>query len=149
MPAADLHPPANLAWWVLAVGIGLLLLVVVWYLLVFRTTRAPRPAAPQELTRGERDGFDDRVVALHERYRSAEIDLRGLHLELARTMRAYATLRLGRDVGSWTASEIAAAQPGANLGELLAEWEEPSFARRSDAEAQRAIGNAREVVARW
>ena len=148
MPAVELWSPEQFAWWVLALGVGLLVAVVGWYIVVFRSTREPRPDAPQQLGRGERGRFDARVTALFERYHAEDLDLRGLHLELARAMREYATLQLGRDVSSWTASEVNQAQPDSALGELLTEWEEPSFARRSDAEAQQAVSSAREVIAR-
>lgn len=150
MPAADLWPPEHLAWWVLAVGAGLLVLVVAWYILVFALTRPRRQPAPSAgVGSGERARFEAQVGDIYRRYEAHELDLRGLHLELARTMREYASLRLGRDVSSWTASELTTAQPGLPLGELLREWEEPSFARRSDAEARRAVSGAREVITRW
>jgi len=150
LPAAELWPPEHLAWWLLAVGLGLLVLVALWYVFVFRSTRPERPHQPPIIGSGERGGFEARVAELHRRYEARDLDLRGLHLELARTMREYASARLGRDVSSWTASELAeATRSDVALGDLLLEWEEPSFARRSDAEADRAVAGAREVIARW
>jgi hypothetical protein len=146
----SLLPPEAYSTWVPVVGGVLLLAVAAWYAFVLLSTR--HPAKPKEsgpLSRDGRAGYEEDVDAAMASYRSGERDLRALHLELSRVMRSYASERLGRDVRSWTAAEVARHDPTTQLGALLHAWEEPSFARRSDAEAESAAERAREVIRRW
>lgn len=146
----SLLPPEAYSAWVPVVGALLLLAVAGWYAFVLLSTRRPRP--PRErapLSDEGRARFEQEVEGAIASYRRGEQDLRGLHLELARIMRDFASERIGRDVRSWTAGEVAAHDPTARLGDLLRVWEEPSFARRSDAEAETAATRAREVIRRW
>ncbi len=148
--AETLLPPEAYSAWVPVVGALLLLAVAAWYAFVLLSTRRPRPPrGPEPLTSDDRARFERDVEGAMAAYRRGEQDLRGLHLELARIMREFASERIGRDVRSWTAGEIAANDPTARLGDLLRVWEEPSFARRSDAEAETAVARAREVIRQW
>ncbi|WP_152188730.1 cytochrome c-type biogenesis protein [Georgenia satyanarayanai] len=148
--AESLLPPETYSTWVPVVGGVLLLAVAAWYAFVLLSTRRPaRPREPGPLSPDGRARFEEDVEAALAAYRSGERDLRALHLDLARIMRAFASERIGRDVRSWTAGEIADHDPTAQLGDLLRLWEEPSFARRSDAEADTAVQRAREVIRRW
>ena len=149
MPAADLLPPEAYGWWVPVLGAGLLLLTVAWALLVRHLTRAPRPVPPAPPGPGLRHRYATEVDRLYAGYRAGALDLRALHLALARTMREFASERLGTDVRSWTRAEVAGHDPTRRVGHLLARWEEPSFAPDSDAEAGAAAAAAREVVATW
>lgn len=147
MPGADLLPPEGYAWWVPTLGVVLLALAVAWYLLVRRLTRA-RPAAPG-VGVPVRQRYDAEVAHHLARYHAGELDLRALHLALARTMRAFASERIGADVTAWTRRDIAGYDPTRRVGHLLARWEEPSFASRSDAAAGESAARAREVIATW
>ncbi|WP_413451808.1 hypothetical protein AA0Y32_14180 [Georgenia phoenicis] len=148
--AESLLPPESYSTWVPVVGVLLLLAVAGWYAFVLLSTRRPdRPREPGPLSPDGRARFEEDVEAALAAYRAGESDVRGLHLELARIMRSFASERLGRDVRSWTAREVAEHDPTAQLGDLLHRWEEPSFARRSDAEAETAASSAREVIRRW
>jgi hypothetical protein len=147
--ADSLLPPEAYTWWVPALGAFLLLAVAGWYTWVLLSTRHERAASASGMDEAGRARYERVVVETFERYRHDELDLRGLHLELARTMRAFASERIGRDVSSWTRADVATYDPTRQIGDLLAVWEEPSFARRSDAEAAAAAEQAREVVRRW
>lgn len=152
MPAGELLAPEAYAWWVPALGAALLLLVGAWHLLVHRLTdpaRAVRPRAAGRPVGELRARYAAEVDEHHTRYRAGELDLRALHLRLARTMREFASERLGTDVRAWTRGEVAGYDPTRRVGHLLAVWEEPSFARRSDAEAAEAARRAKEVIATW
>lgn len=148
--AESLLPPESYSTWVPVLGGVLLLAVVAWYAFVLLSTRRPdRPREPGPLGADGRARFEEDVEAALSAYRRGERDVRGLHLDLARIMRSFASERIGRDVRSWTAGEIADHDPTTQLGDLLHLWEEPSFARRSDAEADTAVQRAREVIRRW
>ncbi|MEE6281763.1 hypothetical protein [Georgenia sunbinii] len=150
MSGADsLLPPEAYSWWVPALGGGLLLLVALWFTYVLLSTRRPDPTKQPPMTGDARGRYEIAVDGAVADYRSGELDLRSLHLRLARLMRDFASDRIGRDVRPWTRSEIAAHDPTARIGHLLAVWEEPSFARRSDAEAETAADQAREVIQQW
>lgn len=147
MPPADPLPPVGYAWWVPTVGVVLVLAVAAWFAWVAWSTSRRRG---EDLARGAaREQLLAEVDGAYERYRAGVLDVRGLHLELAALLRAYASERAGADVRSWTASRIGADGRLAPVGELLAAWEEPSFAPRSEAAAEEAAGRAREVISRW
>ncbi len=148
--AESLLPPEAYSTWVPVLGGVLLLVVAAWYAFVLLSTRRPdRAREPDPLSPDGRARFEEDVEAALAAYRSGDRDVRGLHLDLARIMRSFASGRIGRDVSSWTAGEIADHDPTTQLGDLLHLWEEPSFARRSDAEAETAAQRAREVIRRW
>ncbi|MFC4554643.1 hypothetical protein [Georgenia faecalis] len=146
---ADLIGPQAYAWWVPALGAALLLAVAGWYTWVLLSTRRDRVAEAPVMGLDRRATYAQAVATTLQRYRAEELDLRALHLELARTMRAFASERIGRDVSSWTRADVATFDPTRQIGELLAVWEEPSFARRSDAEAEEAAARAGEVIRSW
>ncbi|MDD9206805.1 hypothetical protein PU560_10050, partial [Georgenia sp. 10Sc9-8] len=96
-----------------------------------------------------RQHYEQEVEASYRRYSRGELDLRALHLELAQTMREFTGHRLGTDVRSWTRADAAGHGATQRVGELLARWEEPAFAARSDAEAAASVHAAREVIRSW
>ena len=150
MSGADaLLPPEAYSWWVPVLGGTLLVLVALWLAIVLLSTRRRDPAQQAPMRGDARGRYESAVEDAVADYRSGDLDLRGLHLRLARLMRDFASERIGRDVRPWTRSEIAAHDPTSRIGDLLAVWEEPSFARRSDAEAESAALRAREVIRQW
>ena len=145
--AARDHP------WVLIIGIALLVLIVGWYVFVFRYTRE-RPATPER--RGRRDQWAslrsttlEEVDAAEERYREGEVDLRSLHLDLNHILRTFANGRLRMDTSSLTVSELARLEGTDRLTDLLSDYQEPAFAVDSDAEALSATNSARAVISQW
>ncbi|TRW46958.1 hypothetical protein [Georgenia yuyongxinii] len=151
MPAADLLPPEAYSWWVPALGLLLLAAVGGWLAWVHRSTDPRRRPArqPEHPGAGLRARYTAQVDSLHAAYRDGALDLRGLHLELGRTMREFASERLGTDVRSWTRADVAGHDPTRRVGHLLARWEEPSFAPDSDAEATTSTTRAKEVIGTW
>ncbi|GAA4427461.1 hypothetical protein GCM10023169_27470 [Georgenia halophila] len=155
-PVADLLPPEAYAWWVPTVGAVLLALVLAWYIFVHVWTNPERVAArarkdwaPSPMPPTLRQRYAAEVDAHHARYARGEYDLRVLHLELSATMRKFASERIGTDVTAWTRGDIGGYDPTRRVGEVLAVYEEPSFAVRSDAEALVSVTNAKEVITRW
>ncbi len=155
-PDVDLLPPESYAWWVPTIGAVLLVLVAAWYVFVHIWTNPERVAArrrkryqPQPMAPTLRQRYAAEVDDHHRRYADGEIDLRVLHLELSATMRKFASERIGTDVTSWTRGDIAGYDPTRRVGGVLAVYEEPSFAERSEAEVLVSVTNAKEVIAEW
>lgn len=146
-----LLPPSMYSWWVPSLGVLALGLVAGWLFWVLRSTRA-EPEAPKKskpASQSTREGYAGQISEALGRYHSGEFDLRALHLELAKIMRAYASERIGKDVSTWTRRDVSEYDPTSRLGELLEVWEEPSFAEESDAEAEAAARAATRVVMDW
>lgn len=145
MSAADIVPPVTYAWWVLALGLLLLVGVAawLWWLLRHRHRPAPAPSRPAP------GPFAARVDALEARFQRGEIDLRALHLALAALVRDFGTAWLGRDISALTRGEVDARFPQSGLGTLLARFEQPSFAHSPAVEAATSVRLTREVIAAW
>lgn len=168
--------PVLMPAWMLIVAVVGLILALVWILRAFLVTRRDtgRQVGDIPMAPGRRSQWAIRVDEVAERYRNGEIDLRGLHLELASVVRGFATARSGEDLSSATVREILDmadttgprsieerlrivlsrrrpldANPLGHVGELLAVWEQPSFDRDSQAAADAAVKHAQEVVRRW
>lgn len=75
--------------------------------------------------------------------------LRALHLELGKQMRVIVSERSGWDMSSWSVGDMRAQQPLAEVAELLASWERPSFAPDPQAHAEESVSRAVAVVSRW
>ncbi|SPT53585.1 Uncharacterised protein [Actinomyces bovis] len=169
-------PPVGMPLWMVIIPIIALLVVAAWLIGTFLSTRRDRslgygdiPMAPTV-----RDQWVTKIDDAEARFRSGELDLRALHLELAAILRGFAGARSGVDIESSTVLEIldiadtagprsplarlrrvrAAGRPlDSNplgyVAELLAIWEQPSFDREPRAAAERSLVSAREVVTRW
>lgn len=155
---ADLLPPEAYAWWVPVVAVVLLLLVAAWLAFVFWWSNPERVAAreakkaqyaPAPITTSLRRRYTEEIDEHLGRYEAGAIDLRELHLELSSTMRRFASERIGTDVTTWTRGDVASYDTTRRLGDLLAVYEEPSFAQRSQAEVRASASSAREVINRW
>ncbi len=142
MPAVD--PPVLYAWWVLVLGVLLVGAAIAWLVWMFLRRPPAAPAGPPPVTAS----WDRRVDALYARFRAGELDLRELHLALARLVREYGSERTGRDLTWMSRAEVAETFPRTGLGPLLARYEQPSFSRDSRVEAETSIRMTREVMAR-
>ena len=150
---ADLAPMQSLPLWVLVVGLLLIVAAVAWIVVVlWMTSRARERRRGGQLVPmadAMRQGYLDSVARHYAEYEAGDLDLRGLHLRLAATMREFVSERIGRDVSSWTVRDVGAYDRTSRIGGLLGHWEEPSFAYRSTAEALAARDAAVEVISTW
>ncbi|MDU0348828.1 alpha-amylase [Actinomyces sp. MRS3W] len=172
----NVNPPVLMPVWMAVVGVVGLIVAAAIILRAFLVTRrdTARSVGDIPMAATERGQWISRVDDAAARYRRHELDLRGLHLELASALRGFATARSGEDLVSATVLEILDmadttgprsimerlrrvrssrrpldVNPLGHVGELLAVWEQPSFDRDPDAAAESAINQAREVVTRW
>ncbi|MDO4243956.1 MAG: alpha-amylase [Actinomyces sp.] len=170
------NPAVLMPLWMLVIAAIGIFLALAWILRALLVTRrdTSREVGDIPMAPAERSQWAGRVEHAAARYEQGEIDLRGLHLELASVLRGFASARSGEDISSATVREIldmadtagprsvearlAAvmlrrrpldANPLGYIGELLAVWEQPSFDRDPDAAADTAVTDAREVVSRW
>ncbi|SJM60485.1 hypothetical protein CZ771_11860 [Actinomycetales bacterium JB111] len=150
---AELAPMQSLPVWVVVVGAVLVVAAVAWLAVVLWMTSLARDrrraASLVPMADAMRQGYLSTVARHYAAYEAGEIDLRGLHLKLAATVREFISERIGRDVSSWTVRDVAAYDRTSRIGGLLGHWEEPSFAYRSDAQAVAARDNAVEVITTW
>ncbi|WP_136191863.1 MULTISPECIES: alpha-amylase [Actinomyces] len=170
------NPPVLMPLWMTILGVVALIAAAAFILRAFLVTRrdTARAVGDIPMAASERGQWVSRVDDAAARYRRHELDLRGLHLELAGALRGFATARSGEDIVSASVMEILDmadtagpdsvmerlrrvragrrpldTNPLGHVGELLAVWEQPSFDRDPDAAADDAIAQAREVVTRW
>ncbi|MGM0386091.1 MAG: hypothetical protein ACQERF_08950 [Actinomycetota bacterium] len=144
-----IEPPVTYAWWVPALGTLLLVLALAWLIWLLHRARPAGPDREGPRTRPARRDWGGAVAELHGRFLRGELDLRGMHLALAGLMREFGSDRSGRDVRSMTRAEVAEELPRSGLGDLLARYEQPSFARDPFVEAQESVDRTLEVISRW
>ncbi|WP_244963343.1 alpha-amylase [Actinomyces trachealis] len=169
-------PPVGMPLWMVIIPIIVLLLVAAWLIGSFISTRRDRSLSYGDIPMAPtvRDQWITKIDAVEARFRTGELDLRALHLELASILRGFAGARSGADIESSTVLEILDiadtagprspiarllwvravgrpldTNPLGHVGELLAVWEQPSFDREPRAAAERSLTSAREVVTRW
>lgn len=154
MPGDEaLRGPVAYPNWMWIVGGLLALAAIAWIAFwVVRHVRGVLGPPPElvTLSQAERRRYLGLVEQIERRYRSGDLDLRGVHLALAGLMRALATVRTGRDLEVATVAEIDRLVPSwPQLGRILRECERASFAaapRAGEADAERAFRLAREAV---
>jgi len=139
--------PVLYAWWVLAFGVALLLAAAAWLWWVLR--RRGEGDAVGRVAGPVRRTYRVRVDEVYERFTRGEIDLRALHLELARLVREFGSERVGQDLTWMSRGEVAEYHPRTGLGPLLARYEQPSFSRDSRVEAETTMRMTREVIESW
>lgn len=152
MPVGDPLSPVLYSWWVLTLGIVLVLAAIAWILWVLRRPRQATAAAQMLRDRQApqvRLSYGQKLDALVQRFRSGEINLREFHLKIAELVREFGSARMGRDLSTMSRGEVEAFYPGSNLGPLLARCEQPSFSRDAAGEAQQTALMAREVIQQW
>lgn len=151
MPVGDPLDPVLYSWWVLALGIVLVLGALAWVLWVLRRPRTVNYAqmvrdrkAPQV-----RITYGQQLEELFARFQRREIDPREFHLEVAELVRKFGSERMGRDLSTMSRSEVERFAPGTELGPLLARCEEPSFARDPQSIGMQTFQWARQVITQW
>ncbi len=135
--------------------IACLVLFVAWLVYLFVAYRRRREAH-HEMTLGAFSGSDRErwivdIRRIAETYLPAndEESLRALHQELGKQMRAIVSERSGWDMSSWSVGDVKERPPLAEVAELLAAWERPSFAPDPQARAEESVSRALAVVSRW
>ena len=164
MPSDELYPPVAYSWWVPALGLLLLLLVVAWFIVVFRRTRrvaptdavddAPRHAdvpsrARVDPYRALRDVHLARLGDVERRRAAGEISSREAHLELSAIARSFGTARTGTDMTVLTVREVRALGGASRMSALLDRLSPGAFAPRSKRTVSTSIAQARAVIDTW
>jgi hypothetical protein len=165
MPSDELYPPVAYSWWVPALGVLLVLLVVAWFVWVLWSTRrrvptgavvvdAPRrPHARSRMGsdkyRALRDAHLARLDDVERRHAANEILSRQAHLELNAIARSFATARTGTDMTVLTAREVRALGGANRMGALLDRLSPGAFAPRSKRSVRTSTEQAREVIDTW
>lgn len=151
----NLLPPEAYSWWVLWIGITLILISLVWIgWLVIRYRFARASGVFDEPTLAEislemYQRYSQQIGEIRQRYQAGEISARDVHLSLSVLMRALATERSGIDLEVATVSEICEQfRQWPNLGLFLTRCESPSFSSREDSNTDEIINLAYEVIAR-
>lgn len=156
MGNGELLPPVFHSWWVLALGVGLVLLVGIWVgAWVVRARMAPKLRAElgmREPTLAEVDSemrsrYFAQLLEIKTRYEAGKIDARDLHLSVAAVIRALGTERSGIDLEVLSVAEVARRFPSwPQIAVALRQCETPSFAGGGDQEIARTLDLARAVV---
>ncbi|MFT0847710.1 hypothetical protein VR010_08135 [Actinomycetaceae bacterium L2_0104] len=134
------------------VALAALLAWVVFQVWAYRRRRnARRDMRLRSFTVSDRDRWISDLRRIASGYLPAEDEksLRGLHQGLGRQMRAIVSERSGRDISSWSVSDISQHRALAEVAELLVDWERPSFAPDPRAHGLESVDRAIAVVSRW
>ena len=165
MPGAELVDPIPYAGWWPWVALGIVVVVVAWFVWVVRSTRAPAVAPPgtssgTEIVHPNARSQSDPYAALRgttlarldeveRRYRAQEIDMRGANLEIRWALREFATGRTGVDTTAMTASSARLDRRTRPLASMLENSAVPTFASTSRARVTKALDQARKRVREW
>ncbi len=140
---------------ILVTFIVCLVLLVAWLVYLFvaywRRRKVRRGMRLGAFSGPDRERWIADIRRIAETYLPAndEESLRSLHQELGKQMRAIVSERSGRDVSSWSVGDMRAQPALAEVAELLASWERPSFAPDPQAHAEESVSRALAVVSRW
>ncbi len=155
MPVDSLVEPFGGRMPILVVFVVCLVVLVAWLTYLYVAYRRRRKAR-REVTLGAFSGSDrERWIADIRRIAETYLpladqeSLRTLHLELGKQMRAIVSERSGWDVLSWSVGDMRGHLALAEVTELLASWERPSFAPDPQAHAEESVSQALAVVSRW
>ncbi len=124
---------------------------VIFHIWAHRRRKARKNMQLRSFTVSDRERWMSDLRRIADSYLPAndEESLRGLHQELGRHMRAIVSERSGRDISSWSVNDIREHRPLAEVADLLAAWERPSFAPDPRAHAVESVNRAIAVVSRW
>jgi len=148
------YPPVQYSplWFLL--GVGIILLVVIWYILVAVITRKrPLPQstiqyAPPVLTASARDRYIGFIDAVYTRYTSGTIAYAEAHHELSGVIRTFAAEARGVRAPYMTLEDLRAArqEPLADAVETLYPG---AFSGLEAGPVDVAVERARKLVAEW
>ena len=154
----DPYPPSQYGLLWLMLAIGLVLLIVAWYVmlphLVRRFTK-PRvvtppvvsPRRPTPLQTARQVAFD-RIGAVEAAVTAGSMDVRDAHIELSAILREFATTITGIDARSMTLTELRASRFDA-LAVVVATYYPIAFGVPEHSGLSGAADRAREVLAAW
>ena len=164
MSTDEIVAPYGYSPWWLVLGVGLVAVVVLWWVLLLRAHRrgrAPRPApvtpVPVERT-GALDPWADArdralgaIEELGGRYRAGSAAPRTVHQELATIVRDFAGERTGVDARTLTLHELRRHDALAPAAHVVAQLYAPEFATGAAATVspEHALQQARETVRAW
>lgn len=116
-----------------------------------RRRKARRDMQLRSFTVSDRDRWISDLRRIGDSYLPAtnEENLRRLHQELGRQMRAIVGERSGRDISSWSLNDIRNHRALSEVADLMASWERPSFAPDPRAHAVESVNGAIAMVSRW
>ena len=155
--AVDVIPPVQFAWYWLPIALGVIALLVAWYLLIpliaRRSTRG-RPAESLVFTRnyegplGARDRAWAAIAAVEQDARSGAISVREAHLQLSAIVREFAWDMTRIDARTMTLTELRATG-FAPIADAVAQFYPIAFQEQELTELGGVADVARGAVASW
>ncbi|MDO5661683.1 MAG: hypothetical protein Q4G40_03220 [Brachybacterium sp.] len=144
-------PQYSIAWAILATLCAVVIAVLV--VATLRITRgielrAARRRAPDEASTVKAE-FLRTINDIGARHEAGDLEARDAHHELAALMRRFVRRTTGYDVTSQDVVTLRADERTEAVGTLIADLEEPGFARSSDRDLDASLRRAREVVRSW
>ena len=153
-PVGEVMPPVGYspAWFLL--GLGLLIAVLAWYLLVAAATRPRRAAAPVVTAAPEVDlaalqqRARNRVDEVEQEARGGALDPREAHERLSGAVREYVAAATGIPADRMTLADLERS-PLRGTARAVARFYPAMFAAEPPAELEGSLRAAREVLAGW
>lgn len=153
----DPYPPSQYGWPWLVLGIGLLLVIVAWYVLlpfivrgVTREPAAPPPIPPRPLTPlqlAKQVAFD-RIMVVEGAVGDGAMDVRDAHLELSAILRDFATQVTGVDARPMTLTELRASSLE-QVAAVVATYYPIAFGISEHSQLGTAATDAKGVLSAW
>lgn len=150
-PQVIAPPQYSVAWLILAALCAIIIAVLVIGTLritraiVERAAYARRPSDVETL----KAEYLRAVNRVGERLDAGELDRRAAHRDLAAIMRSFVRRTTGLDVASQDVAALVADPRTQAVGLLVADLQEPGFARASDRDPELSMRRAREVIRAW
>ncbi|PID30298.1 hypothetical protein CSA80_02620 [Candidatus Saccharibacteria bacterium] len=157
LAAAELSPLLNYASWPLFVAIGLICLVVAWFIFVYWLTRKkpdnvlanlpPQEPIPVDLTQLKAAALE-KIGQVEQNYAEKRINARTAHQYLSAILRDFASQAAHMPLHTMTLAELKRTQYG-QLATTIGEYYRPEFAAISSGSVADASAAARKVVSEW
>lgn len=154
----DPYPPSQYGVLWLLLAIGLVVLIVAWYVLLPRLVRRftkppvtvtppPQPRVLTPLQTAKQIAFD-RIGGVESAVTAGTMDVRDAHIELSAILRDFATTTTGIDARPMTLTELRASKLEA-LAAVVATYYPIAFGVPEHSKLSGAADRAREVLATW